>query len=63
MVDVLLKDGAPDLELLELGGNVEDKEMELWENTLSRLLAERDLEIIWKRKPSQMENVPPPALK
>lgn len=63
MVDVLLKDGAPDLELLELGGNVEDKEMELWENTISRLLAERDLEIIWKRKPSQMENVPPPTLK
>ncbi|KAI8885189.1 RNI-like protein [Backusella circina FSU 941] len=60
MVDVLLKQGAPDLEILELGGNVEDKEVELWENTLSRLLSERELEIIWKRKPSQMGDVPPP---
>jgi Ran GTPase-activating protein (RanGAP) involved in mRNA processing and transport len=63
MTEVLLKKGVPQLTLLEMGGNVEDKEIELWEATLNRLLEEREsLEVIWKRKPSQMESAPPPVL-
>jgi Ran GTPase-activating protein (RanGAP) involved in mRNA processing and transport len=63
MVQVLLNKGVPNLKLLEMGGNVEDKEIELWEHTLNRLLEERkDLEIIWKRKPTDMENAPPPTV-
>ncbi|GAA5799451.1 hypothetical protein HPULCUR_004866 [Helicostylum pulchrum] len=61
MVEVLLKNGVPGLSLLEMGGNVEDKEMEQWEVTMSRLLAERKMDIVWKRKPTDMDNsVPPP---
>lgn len=63
MTAVLLRKGVPQLALLEMGGNVEDKEIELWETTLKRLSDERELlEVIWKRKPSQMENAPPPVL-
>lgn len=63
MVQVLLDNGVPNLKLLEMGGNVEDKEIELWEATLNRLLNERkDLTIIWKRRPSDMENTPPPTM-
>lgn len=62
MVEVLSKNGVPQLSLLEMGGNVEDKEMEQWEATLARLLEAREnLEIVWKRKPSEMgNNMPPP---
>ncbi|CEI87026.1 hypothetical protein RMCBS344292_01447 [Rhizopus microsporus] len=60
MVDVLLKDGVPKLQLLEMGGNVQDKEIDAWETTLKRLLDEREMDIIWKRQPTQMESVPPP---
>jgi Ran GTPase-activating protein (RanGAP) involved in mRNA processing and transport len=63
MVEILLRNGVPRLTLLEMGGNVEDKEVEQWDATLTRLLAERELEIVWKRKPSQMqENMPPPPV-
>lgn len=62
MVDILLEQGVPKLSLLEMGGNVEDKELEQWETTVSRLLAERELEIVWKRKPSQMDNNMPPPM-
>ncbi|CEP16427.1 hypothetical protein [Parasitella parasitica] len=63
IVQVLINKGVPELRLLEMGGNVEDKEIEQWENTLKRLLSERDkLEVIWKRKPSEMDasRLPPP---
>lgn len=63
IVQILINKGVPELNLLEMGGNVEDKEIEQWEATLERLLSERDkLEVIWKRKPSQMENAPPPMM-
>lgn len=56
IVHVLLNKGVPHLKLLEMGGNVEEREIEQWEKTLNHLLEERNgLEIIWKRKPSQME--------
>ncbi|KAI8639652.1 hypothetical protein BD408DRAFT_261227 [Parasitella parasitica] len=64
MVQVLINKGVPELRLLEMGGNVEDKEVEQWESTLNRLLSERDkVEVIWKRKPSEMDaSRPPPML-
>ncbi|KAL7324276.1 hypothetical protein PS15p_210807 [Mucor circinelloides] len=61
IVHILLNKGVPELSLLEMGGNVEDKEIEKWEATLERLSSERDkLEVIWKRKPSQMDDSRPP---
>ncbi|KAI8988795.1 hypothetical protein BDB01DRAFT_783163 [Pilobolus umbonatus] len=60
MVDVLLKKGVPQLKLWEMAGNVDDKEMGDWESTIERLLAERAMEVIWKRRPTDMENIPPP---
>ncbi|CAO3630627.1 unnamed protein product [Mucor fragilis] len=61
IVHILLNKGVPELNLLEMGGNVEDKEIEKWEATMERLLSERDkLEVIWKRKPSQMDDSRPP---
>lgn len=61
IVEVLLKNGVPNLALLEMGGNVEDKELEQWEATMARLLAKRNMEIVWKRKPTEMDsNMPPP---
>lgn len=62
MVDVLLKEGVPKLKLLEMGGNVQDKEMGAWEVTIEKLLDGRELDIIWKRQPTQMESAPPPVL-
>ncbi|RCH87128.1 T-complex-associated testis-expressed protein 1 [Rhizopus stolonifer] len=63
MADILLNNGVPQLKLLEMGGNVEDKEMELWQETLDQILVERDgLEIVWKRKPTQMETAAPPPV-
>ncbi|KAI7907857.1 uncharacterized protein BX663DRAFT_12874 [Cokeromyces recurvatus] len=57
IAQVLINGGVPELRLLEMGGNVEDKELELWEKTMEDILKQRQkLEIIWKRKPSQMEN-------
>lgn len=62
MVEVLLKNGVPNLSLLEMGGNVEDKEMEQWEATMARLLAGRTMDIVWKRKPTDMDNSMPPPM-
>ncbi|KAI8335269.1 hypothetical protein EDC96DRAFT_355501 [Choanephora cucurbitarum] len=63
MADILLKGGVPHLTLLEMGGNVEDKEIELWQETLDRVSEQRDqLEIVWKRKPTQMESAAPPPV-
>ncbi|KAI8387258.1 hypothetical protein BD560DRAFT_381936 [Blakeslea trispora] len=63
MADILLKGGVPHLKLLEMGGNVEDKEIELWQETLDRVSQHRDkLEIVWKRKPTQMESTAPPPV-
>ncbi|KAI9260784.1 hypothetical protein BY458DRAFT_516283 [Sporodiniella umbellata] len=62
MTDVLIKGGVPKLEVLEMGGNALDNEMDLWESTIQKLLSERDLEIVWKRQPTQMESAPPPVL-
>ncbi|KAI9473971.1 MAG: hypothetical protein EXX96DRAFT_324484 [Benjaminiella poitrasii] len=57
MTSILMEGGVPELRLLEMGGNVEDKEMELWEETMETISrARRELEIVWKRKPSQMES-------
>ncbi|KAG1448027.1 hypothetical protein G6F56_009067 [Rhizopus delemar] len=62
MVEILLNDGVPKLKVLEMGGNVLDNEMDVWEATIEKLLARRDLEVVWKRQPTQMENAPPPVL-
>ncbi|KAG0169638.1 hypothetical protein DFQ29_009587 [Apophysomyces sp. BC1021] len=42
--------GVPDLKLLEMGGNAEDKDMDAWEESIGKLQRERpELEIAWKR--------------
>ncbi|KAF7730171.1 Leucine-rich repeat-containing protein 34 [Apophysomyces ossiformis] len=50
MIELLLAGGVPDLKLLEMGGNAEDKEMDGWEKSIERLQREKpEIEVAWKR--------------
>ncbi|ORZ17973.1 hypothetical protein BCR42DRAFT_412885 [Absidia repens] len=64
MARMLLDDGLPNLTLLEMGGNVEDKDMESWELVMNELKERRpDIHIAWRRLAKEMDSNKPPFIK
>ncbi|KAI9020907.1 hypothetical protein CLU79DRAFT_754327 [Phycomyces nitens] len=61
VIEILLGQGVPQLKLLEIGGNAEEKDKDAWENAVGRLKEIReDLEVAWKRLMSGEMNEPGP---
>ncbi|CAO3598582.1 unnamed protein product [Absidia cylindrospora] len=64
MARMLLDGGLPNLTLLEMGGNVEDKDMESWESVMAELKERRpDVQIAWRRLAKEMDSNKPPFIK
>ncbi|KAI8092772.1 uncharacterized protein BX664DRAFT_328103 [Halteromyces radiatus] len=61
MVRMLLDNGLPRLMLLEMGGNVEDNEMEGWDQMMKQLKDQRPtIQVTWKRLAKEMDSSKPP---
>ncbi|KAI8338381.1 hypothetical protein BC941DRAFT_19505 [Chlamydoabsidia padenii] len=64
MVHMLLEGGLPKLTLLEMGGNVEDKDMDAWSLVMDELDDRRpDVRVIWRRLAKEMDSNKPPFIK